>query len=83
MPFTKRFKPGPLVDAIAINAGVGVGGDFRETDLDAEVSMTNSNRVSTVHPARHMAQDMGTCGSGRMLFAASIVSLIPAPFETA
>lgn len=81
MPFTKRFKPGQPVDAIAINAGVGVSGDFRETDFDAEVSMTSLNRVSTVHPARHMAQDMSACGSGRMLSAASIVSLIPAPFE--
>ena len=72
---------GQPVDAIAINAGVGVGGDFWETDLDAEVSMTNLNCVSTVHPAKHMAQDMSTRGSGRTLFTASIVSLMPAPFE--
>lgn len=72
---------GQPVDAIAINAGVGVGGDFRETDLDKEVEMINLNCVSTVHLAKHMARDMAARGSGRMLFTASIASLMPAPFE--
>ncbi len=72
---------GQPVDAIAINAGVGVGGDFRETDLDAEINMIELNCVSTVHLAKHMAQDMTARGSGRILFTASIASLMPAPFE--
>lgn len=72
---------GRPVDAVAINAGVGVGGDFRETDLDKEVNMIHLNCVSTVHLAKHMAQDMSARGSGRMLFTASVVSLMPAPFE--
>ncbi len=72
---------GQPVDAIAINAGVGVGGDFRETDLDAEINMIHLNCISTIHLAKHMAQDMSVRGSGRMLFTASIASLMPAPFE--
>lgn len=72
---------GKPVDAIAINAGVGVGGDFRETDLDKEINMINLNCTSTVHLAKHMAQDMSARGSGRILFTASIASLMPAPFE--
>ncbi len=72
---------GRPVDAVAINAGVGVGGDFRETDLSEEIGMINLNCVSTVHLAKHMAQDMSARGSGRILFTASIASLMPAPFE--
>ncbi len=72
---------GQPVDAVAINAGVGVGGDFRETDLDAEINMIHLNCISTVHLAKHMAQDMTARGSGRMLFTASIASIMPAPFE--
>lgn len=72
---------GRSVDAVAINAGFGLGGDFRETDLDTEINMINLNCVSTVHLAKHMAQDMSARGSGRMLFTASIASLMPAPFE--
>jgi short-subunit dehydrogenase len=46
-------KQGRAVDAIAINAGVGVGGDFtRETDLDEESKMIQLNLTSTVHLAK-------------------------------
>jgi len=72
---------GRPVDAVAINAGFGLGGDFRETDLDTEIKMIQLNCVSTVHLAKHMAQDMSVRGSGRMLFTASVASLMPAPFE--
>ena len=72
---------GRPVDAVAINAGFGLGGDFRETDLETETKMINLNCTSTVHLAKHMAQDMSARGSGRMLFTASIASLMPAPFE--
>ncbi len=72
---------GRPVDAVAINAGFGLGGDFRQTDLDTEIKMINLNCTSTVHLAKHMAQDMSAWGSGRMLFTASIASLMPAPFE--
>ena len=72
---------GRPVDAIAINAGVGVGGDFRETDLDEELNLINLNVVSTVHLAKHMVKDMAARGSGRILFTASVASLMPAPFE--
>ena len=72
---------GRPVDAIAINAGVGVGGSFRETDLDEELTMISLNVVSTVHLAKHIVRDMAARGSGRILFTASVASLMPAPFE--
>ena len=70
------------VDAIAINAGVGVGGDFaRQTDLRDELNLINLNVVSTVHLAKRVVKDMVARGSGRILFTSSIAALMPGTFE--
>ncbi|AVH70703.1 SDR family NAD(P)-dependent oxidoreductase [Nostoc sp. 'Lobaria pulmonaria (5183) cyanobiont'] len=71
------------VDAIAINAGVGVSGDFaRETDLKDELNLINLNVVSSVHLAKLVVKDMVELGKGRILFTSSIAALMPGPFET-
>lgn len=73
---------GRSVDAIAINAGVGVGGDFaRETDLKDELNLINLNVVSSVHLAKRVVKDMVSRGEGRILFTSSIVSQMPSPFQ--
>ena len=73
---------GRPVDAIAINAGVGVGGEFAGgTDLQDELKLINLNVVSSVHLAKRIVQDMVARGSGRILFTSSIAALMPGPFE--
>ena len=73
---------GRPVDAIAINAGVGVGGDFaRETDLQDELNLINLNVVSSVHLAKRVVKDMVERGQGRILFTSSIAAIMPGPFE--
>jgi short-subunit dehydrogenase len=73
---------GRPVDAIAINAGVGVGGDFTEqTDLKDELNLINLNVTSTVHLAKRVLPDMRERGKGRVLFTSSIAAQTPAPFE--
>src|SRR5919199_5639036 len=73
---------GQAVEAIAINAGVGVGGDFaRETDLRDELNLINLNVVSTVHLAKRVVKDMVAQGRGRILFTSSIAALMPGSFE--
>jgi uncharacterized protein len=73
---------GRPVDAIALNAGVGVGGDFtRQTDLRDELSLINLNVVSTVHLAKRVLPDMVARGQGRVLFTSSIAALMPGTFE--
>jgi short-subunit dehydrogenase len=72
---------GRPVDAVAINAGVGVGGPFIETDLDAELNLINLNIVSTVHLAKHVLKKMAARGEGRVLFTSSIAAEMPGPFE--
>jgi len=70
------------VDAIAINAGVGVGGDFaRQTDLRDELNLINLNVISAVHLAKRVVKDMVARGSGRILFTSSIAALMPGSFE--
>lgn len=70
------------IDVVALNAGVGVGGDFaRETDLKAELNLINLNVASTVHLAKRVLKDMVPANKGRLLFTASVVSAMPGPFE--
>jgi len=80
--YNKIKATGRPVDAIAINAGVCVGGDFaRETDLKDELNLINLNVVSTVHLAKRVVKDMVERGNGRILFTSSIAALMPGPFE--
>jgi short-subunit dehydrogenase len=72
---------GRPVDAIAINAGVGSGGLFAETDLQTEVNLVRLNVEGTMHLAKHAVQHMVAKGSGKILFTASIASEMVAPRE--
>jgi uncharacterized protein len=70
------------VDAIALNAGIGMGGDFAtQTDLDQELEIVDLNCRSTVHLAKLVVRDMVAAGSGRMLFTSSIASTMPGSFQ--
>lgn len=75
----KRFEKVP--DAVAINAGVGVGGDFAETDLREEINLINLNIVSAVHLTKRIIQEMKEVGAGRILYVSSIASKMPSPYE--
>lgn len=66
--------------AIAINAGVGVGGPFVDTELEEELRLIELNVVSLVRLAKHAVRDMVTRGSGRILLTSSIAAELPAPF---
>lgn len=73
---------GRPVDAVAINAGVGVGGDFaRQTDLDTELTLIDLNVRSSVHLAKLVVGPMVARGQGRVLFTSSIAATQSGPFE--
>jgi short-subunit dehydrogenase len=75
---------GRPVDAIAINAGVGVGGDFaRETRLEDELRLIALNVTSSVHLAKRALEDMVPRGKGRILFTSSVAATMPGPYEAA
>ncbi len=72
---------GRPVDAIAINAGVGVSGDFaRDTDLRDELNLINLNVTSSVHLAKRALEDMVPRKQGRILITSSIAGTMPGPF---
>ena len=73
---------GRPVDAAALNAGVGAGGDFvRETALDADFNVIDLNIKSTVHLAKLLLRDMVHRGQGRVLFTSSIAATMPGTFN--
>jgi uncharacterized protein len=73
---------GRPIDAIAMNAGVGVGGDFvRETDLDEELKMIQLNVTSVVHLAKRVLKQMVARGEGKVLITSSVAGTMPAPLE--
>src|SRR4051812_5109631 len=79
--FARARALGRPIEAAAINAGVGVGGPFKDTDLDRELAIVDLNCRSVVHLAKRVVQDMAARGSGRILITSSIASTMPGPFE--
>jgi short-subunit dehydrogenase len=70
------------VDAVALNAGRGIGGDFtRETELADELNVIDVNVTSTVHLAKRFIPPMVERRSGKVLITSSIASTQPGPYE--
>jgi short-subunit dehydrogenase len=72
---------GRHLDIACINAGVGVGGLFSETDLEAELNMVSLNCAGTVQLAKYVVRHMLAKNEGRILFTASIAGEMVAPRE--
>jgi uncharacterized protein len=72
---------GRPVDVICINAGIGVGGQFWETDLEEELKMIELNCTGTVQLAKHVVQHMRQLNAGKILFTSSIAGEMVAPRE--
>lgn len=72
---------GSTLDVACINAGVGVGGLFHQTDLHEELNMISLNCSGTIQLAKYAVQQMLHQGSGKILFTASIAGEMVAPRE--
>ena len=77
----KERAGGRPIDAIAINAGFGLGGAFVDTDLHKELDMIDLNVKSSVHLAKHVIPDMVARNKGKVLFTSSVAAVMPSPFE--
>src|SRR5688500_207209 len=62
---------GRPVDALALNAGIGVGGRFIDTDLEDDLRLVDLNVRSTVHLAKLVIREMVARGDGRVLITSS------------
>jgi len=74
-----RARGRPLA-AIAINAGMSVGGPFVDNDLEDELQLIDLHVVSVVRLAKYAVRDMVSRGSGRILFTSSVAGETPTPF---
>jgi short-subunit dehydrogenase len=68
------------IDALMLNAGVGVGGSFVQTELDEELRMIGLNVTAVVHLSKRLVPRMVNRGRGRILITASVAATSPAPF---
>ncbi len=74
-------RTGRPVDVLCVNAGIGLGGAFVETDLEREMEMINLNVTGAVHLTKLVLPDMVARNQGALLFTSSIAGTMPTPFE--
>src|SRR5829696_156543 len=73
---------GRRLDAAALNAGVGAGGEFADdTRLPDELRIVDLNVRSTVHLAKLVSGQMLHHDGGRILFTSSIASTMPGAYQ--
>jgi short-subunit dehydrogenase len=68
------------VDALLLNAGIGVGGAFLVNDLEQELKMIRLNVEAVVHLSKLILPMMVNRRQGRVLITASVASTSPAPY---
>jgi short-subunit dehydrogenase len=71
---------GQPIDAICLNAGVGVCGSFLENDLQEELNLIQLNVISQVHLAKRVLPLMVDQDHGHIMFTSSIAAEMPGPY---
>jgi uncharacterized protein len=73
---------GRAIDAAALNAGVGQGGSFVDSDLADDLYLVDLNVRSTVHLAKRVLPDMVGRNAGKVLITSSIASTMPGSYQS-
>jgi uncharacterized protein len=72
---------GRPLDAAALNAGIGVNGDFtRDIPLEDDLQLIAVNVNAVVHLAKRVLPGMVERGAGRMLITSSVAATMPGPY---
>ena len=71
---------GGVIDALAVNAGIGVSGVFTDRPLDEHLQLIALNITGGVHLAHRVMTGMVARGEGRVLFTSSIAATMPGPY---
>jgi short-subunit dehydrogenase len=72
---------GHALDAAALNAGVGRGGRFVDTDFEDDVDIIDLNVRSTTQLAKLVLRGMAARHSGKVLFTSSIAATMPGSYQ--
>ena len=79
--WTRVQSVGRPLQAAAINAGVGEGGAFVDTEWAADLEIMELNVVSTARLIKLVLQDMTARDEGRVLVTSSIASTQPGSYQ--
>jgi short-subunit dehydrogenase len=80
--YHSTIEGGRVLSAAALNAGIGRGGRFIETELADDLSIIDLNVRSTVHLAKLVLRDMANREEGKVLFTSSVASMMPGSYQT-
>ncbi len=72
---------GRPVEALAANAGIGLGHAFLDQKLEDAMKVVDTNIKGTLALIHAVGGDMRSAGQGRILITSSIASLIPGTFQ--
>ena len=72
---------GRKVDALAANAGIGLGHAFLDQTVDDAQKVVDTNISGTIHLIHHVGNDMREAGRGKILITSSIASMMPGSFQ--
>ena len=75
-----RLKGRPI-DALAANAGIGLGHAFLDQELTEAMKVVDTNIKGTIALIHAVGRDMRSAGKGRILITSSIASKIPGTFQ--
>jgi len=70
------------VDALAVNAGVGVNGAFVDTELTDHLRLVDLNVRGAVQLTRRVLAEMVERGDGGVFFTSSIAATMPGPYTS-
>jgi short-subunit dehydrogenase len=70
------------IHSICLNAGVGLSGEFLETELEKELNLIQLNIVSLVHLTKKVLPELVSRNDGRLLFTSSVAAEMPGPYYT-
>jgi short-subunit dehydrogenase len=73
-------EQGRDIDAVAMNAGAGVGGEFIDTAIEEELRLVNLNIISLLRLTKKILPDFVKLGSGRILYTSLLTAQLPGPF---
>lgn len=78
--YTEIQQSGLTVTGLVNNAGIGMYGNFSDTDVEKEIAMINLNVTSVVVLTKLFMQDMIKQKRGRIMNVASLLSFLPFPY---
>jgi len=73
---------GITIDVLVNDAGQGLYGEFKDTEIDRELGIIDLNISSLVILTKLFLSDMTSRNSGKILNLASVASKIPGPFQS-